>query len=165
MKRFPAVHSMSPASPVWFLTGIVLFFALKRSSTAEATKPVVAIAIRQIDFQEAAKASYTQNIKPLLEEHCSECHSGDEHKGGFDASSVPNLVKGGKKASPAIIPGKPDESAVVQYLRGQREPQMPKGNQKLSADELHLIRSWIAAGRRMTPQHRWQAVMEMALVP
>ncbi|WP_160164474.1 PSD1 and planctomycete cytochrome C domain-containing protein [Pedosphaera parvula] len=112
-----------------------------------AEKPkVVEIPVRAIDAKEAAKVSYTRDIKPILDASCSECHSSDEQKGQFDASTVASLIKGGKKAHPAIIPGKPDESAMVQYLRGQKEPQMPKGNSKLSADELHLIREWIAAG-------------------
>jgi mono/diheme cytochrome c family protein len=141
------MHSISPAFPVWLMAGVTLF-GLTPGSAAEPSKPVVQIAIRQLDAEEAGKVSYIRDIKPLLEEHCSECHSSDEQKGGFDTSTVHNLLKGGKKASPAIVPGKPDESALVQYLRGQREPQMPKGNQKLTADELHLIRSWIAAGAK-----------------
>ena len=57
-------------------------------------------------------------------------------------------MKGGKKAGPAIVPGKPDESPLVQYLRGLRKPQMPKGNPALSEEEVHLIRQWIFAGAR-----------------
>jgi mono/diheme cytochrome c family protein len=114
-----------------------------------ADKPkVVEIKVRAIDAKEAAKVSYARDIKPILDANCSECHEGDELKGEYDASSVASLIKGGKKAHPAIIPGKPDESALVQYLRGQKEPQMPKGNSKLSEDELHLIRLWITAGAK-----------------
>lgn len=107
---------------------------------------VVEIKVRPVDAKAAAMVSYTRDVKPLLESYCSECHSSDEMKGGLDASTVASLIKGGKKARPAIIPGKPDASPLVEYLRGQREPQMPKGKLKLSEDELHLIRSWIAAG-------------------
>src|ERR1035438_2404768 len=66
----------------------------------------------------------------------------------LDASSVPSRMKGGKKAGPAIVPGKPDESPLVQFLRGLREPQMPKGNPALSEDEVHLVRLWILAGAK-----------------
>src|SRR5205085_10538036 len=44
------------------------------------------------------------------------------------------------------VPGKPDESPLVAYVRGLRTPQMPKGNPPLSEQELHLIRLWILAG-------------------
>ncbi|MDB6121795.1 MAG: hypothetical protein JWQ71_788 [Pedosphaera sp.] len=126
---------------------IMLLYAGALAFGAEKPK-VVEIKIRAIDAKEAAKVSYTRDIKPIMDANCSECHGGDDLKGQFDASSVANLIKGGKKAHPAIIPGKPDESALVQYLRGQKEPQMPKGNSKLSEDELHLVRLWITAGAK-----------------
>ena len=47
-----------------------------------------------------------------------------------------------------IVPGKPDASLLVQYLRGLKKPQMPAGGAPLSVDELHLIREWIAAARK-----------------
>lgn len=105
------------------------------------------IPIKPIDLKEAAKVSYSRDIKPLLANDCEECHSPDEHKSGFVVSSVADLLKHGKKAGPGVIPGKPDDSAIVKYIRGLADgPQMPKGETPLSEDELHLIRSWIAAG-------------------
>ena len=52
----------------------------------------------------------------------------------------------GKKEGPGVIPGNPDESSIVQYIRGEKNPRMPKKEPPLSEDELHLFRSWIAAG-------------------
>ena len=115
---------------------------------APATHPGVEIAVRKIEPASAAQVSYVRQIKPILTDNCLDCHSAEEHKGGLDASSVPTLMKGGKKAGPAIVPGKPDESPVVQFLRGLREPQMPKGNPALSEEDLHLIRQWIFAGAK-----------------
>jgi mono/diheme cytochrome c family protein len=127
----------------------VLFLATTgvRSANA-ATHPRVEIAARQIEPASAAQVSYVRQIKPILTDNCLDCHSAEEHKGGLDASSVATLLTGGKKAGPAIVPGKPDESAVVQFVRGLREPQMPKGNPPLSEENLHLIRLWILAGAK-----------------
>src|SRR5665213_1363154 len=120
--------------------------ALVFSARAE-PKEKVEIKIRSIDPKEAAKVSYTRDIKPILVNDCVECHSTEDHKSNFDVTSVESLKKKGKKAGPGVIPGKPDESAVVQYIRGLADaPQMPKGELILSEQELHLIRSWIAAG-------------------
>ena len=113
-----------------------------------ATHPLVEIAVRQIEPATAAQVSYARQIKPILRDNCLDCHSAEEHKGGLDASSVATLFRGGKKAGPAIVPGKPDESPVVQFVRGLREPQMPKGNPPLSEEDLHLIREWIFAGAK-----------------
>src|ERR1041385_2832347 len=127
---------------------LAVFAALTGIAQDQKKRPVTEINIRKLDSSEAAKVSYVRQIKPLLAETCDECHSSDEHKGGFEITSVATLIKGGKKASPAIIPGKPDESPFVQYLRGQREPQMPKGNPAITEDELHLVRLWILAGAK-----------------
>lgn len=117
-------------------------------SAEVATQPRVEIGVRHIEPGLAAQVSYVWQIKPILEQSCLDCHSAEEHKSGLDASSVSTLMKGGKKAGPAIVPGKPDESALVQFVRGLREPQMPKGNPPLSEEDLHLIRQWIFAGAK-----------------
>jgi mono/diheme cytochrome c family protein len=113
-----------------------------------AAPPTDGIKIREIDPASASQVSYARQIKPLLDNNCSDCHSADEHKSDLDASSVAALLKGGKKAGPAIVRGKPDESPLVQFVRGLRRPQMPKGNPPLSEDEVHLLREWIFAGAK-----------------
>ncbi len=127
---------------------LCLMVAFGLSAQDQKKHPITEIKIRNLDPTEAAKVSYARQIKSILSDNCDECHSAEDHKGGFVITSVTTLIKGGKKASPAIIPGKPDESPLVQYLRGQREPQMPKGNPALSEDDLHLVRMWIFAGAK-----------------
>jgi mono/diheme cytochrome c family protein len=127
------------AAGVWALSGFPVRAAEARSRTD--------INIRPIDLKEAAKVSYTRDIKPIMAGSCDECHGADDHKSNFDVSSAATLLKHGKKAGPGVIPGKPDESAIVRYIRGLADgPQMPKGEPPLSEQDLHLIRSWIAAG-------------------
>lgn len=125
----------------------VLFGVLDGVQAAEKKKPVE-IKIRPIDAKEAAKVSFTRDIKPILVNTCTECHSAEDRKSNFEVTSVETLKQKGKKAGPGVVPGKPDESAIVEYIRGIREPQMPKGSPALSVEELHLIRSWIAAGAK-----------------
>ena len=128
---------------------VSLLIAALGAHSAETNKQkVVEIKVRELDPAEAAKVSYTRQIKPILVDNCLECHSPKDHKGGLDATTVASLIQGGKKAAPALIPGKPDQSAVVEYIRGVREPQMPKGSPALSEDELHLVRLWILAGAK-----------------
>src|SRR5262245_11608433 len=84
-----------------------------------AEQKIVEIKIRDLDPGEAAKVSYARQIKPILENNCAECHSAEERKSQFDVSAVSTLLQKGKKAGPGVVPGKPDESAIVQYIRGQ----------------------------------------------
>ena len=127
--------------------GLVLLAAHANAAQPPRRAPV-GIPIRTISPAEATKVSYARQVKPLLTDNCLECHSTEDHKGGLDITTVENLLKGGKKAGPSIVAGEPDQSPLVEYVRGLREPQMPKGNQPLTADELHLIRLWISAGAK-----------------
>src|SRR5262245_9138204 len=69
-----------------------------------------ALAIEPIDF--AAK------IAPLFEEHCVDCHAGDDAEGEFSLESYEALLKGGK-AGKAIAPGNAQDSLLVKFLEGR----------------------------------------------
>ncbi|MBX7257276.1 MAG: hypothetical protein K1Y02_13010 [Candidatus Hydrogenedentes bacterium] len=127
----PATPEVAPESPVG-----------TESPSAEALIP----AIRDYAPEEAKLVSYKKDVAPIFELHCVECHNPDKSKGDFDVTTVSTLLLPGKKAGPGVVPGKPDESSVVEYIRGAKRPQMPKGEAPISEQELHIIRMWIAAG-------------------
>jgi hypothetical protein len=104
------------------------------------------VPIRSIDMAAAQAISFTRDVKPLIEKHCLDCHDSDKPKGNYNMTLVSTLVLAGKKAGPGVVPGKPDESAIIKYTRGQLKPQMPKGEDPLTEDEVHTFRLWIAGG-------------------
>jgi hypothetical protein len=118
------------------------------TSLALGQQKVVELKTREIDPAQAAKISWSRDIQPLLQSKCSECHSSDERKDEFEITSVETLRTKGRKDGPGVLPGNPDESAIIQRIRGRTKPQMPKDRTPLSEDELHLLRSWIAAGAK-----------------
>ncbi len=103
-------------------------------------------AIRPIVMAEAQAVSYLLDVAPIMEAHCNECHYEGEAEGDLVLTSVPDMIAGGQKAGASIIPGDPDSSPLIQYIRGMLKPQMPKRKPPLSDDELHVLRSWIQAG-------------------
>lgn len=109
---------------------------------------VTPISVREIDPQAAKSVSYFKDVRPVLERHCVECHSSDERKAEFEVSSVETLLTKGRRFGPGVVPFRPDESAVVQRIKGDIAPQMPKDGKPLTEDELHVIRQWIAAGAK-----------------
>lgn len=134
------MRTATTALAVLFALGVISFAAEKKKTE---------IKIRPIDPSAAARVSFTRDIKPILINACTECHSVEDRKSNFEVTSVETLKQKGKKAGDGIVPGKPDESSVVIYIRGLADgPQMPKGAPTLSEDELHLIREWIAAGAK-----------------
>lgn len=115
------------------------------TSTTEAPAPDL-VPIRPIDLAEAKQVSYVRDIVPIMEEYCIDCHENPEADGNYDVTTVANLLAAGDKAGPGVIPGDPDKSSIVRYIRGELQPRMPKKKKPLDEATLHTIRLWIAAG-------------------
>jgi len=127
---------------------LIAIFLCIFTALADGQQKPVEIKVRPIDPAEAAKVSWMKDIQPLLQARCSECHSSDERKNEFEITSVETLRTKGRKDGPGVLPGRPDESAIILRTRGLTKPQMPKDRPVLSEDELHLLRMWIAGGAK-----------------
>ena len=96
----------------------------------------------------AATAFFDKEIGPLLERRCFKCHSHEsgKAKGGLVLDSRTGWEKGGE-SGPAIVPGKPEESLLVQAVRYHDEDlQMPPKKKRLPDREIALLEKWVAIG-------------------
>ena len=59
---------------------------------------------------------FENEVRPLLVKRCYECHSADEASGELQLDSLAAMLQGGE-SGPAIVPGKPDESLLVEAIR------------------------------------------------
>jgi hypothetical protein len=61
---------------------------------------------------------FERKIRPVLVKECYSCHSSQAKriKGGLRLDSRGGLLKGGD-SGPALVPGKPDESRLLNALR------------------------------------------------
>lgn len=101
-------------------------------------------AIAQEESQSEKQVSYYRSVRPILQRQCSGCHFPGKLEGKLSVLGVAELLNGGE-AGAAIVPGKPDESVLVQYISGD-DPEMPLNGEPLSADNIDTIRTWIAQG-------------------
>jgi WD40 repeat protein len=98
-----------------------------------------------------AAAPEFSHIAPLLSEHCLDCHGSHDPEANFVMETFETLMKGGESGA-AIVPGKSEESLLVQMIEGRFEKNgkkkiMPPGKRpKLTADQIASIRAWIDAG-------------------
>jgi uncharacterized membrane protein len=116
------------------------------------------VPILDIDMASAEQISFTNDVKPLINTYCIDCHEGSEPDGAYDMSTYEGLLKAGEKAGPGVIPGDPDNSSLVQYVRGEFQPRMPKREPPLPVEELHVFRMWIAAGAKNDSPEQMQEV-------
>ncbi len=104
------------------------------------------IPIYPIDPAAAAQVSWKHDVVPILDEACKECHMDGKIEAKLLMTTVQGLLIGGEKYGPSIIPGKPDESTAIKYVRGELLPQMPKDEFPLTKEQVHTLRLWISAG-------------------
>ena len=76
---------------------------------------------------------FEKKIRPVLVEHCYDCHSADAKKvkGGLLLDTREGSLKGGDNG-PALVPGNPDKSLLIKAVRyTDPDLQMPPKNKKL----------------------------------
>jgi hypothetical protein len=90
---------------------------------------------------------FEKNIRPVLVNKCYECHSleAKKLKGGLLVDSRDGLRKGGD-SGPAIVPGKPAESLLIQAIRHQDADLAMPPKEKLPDSVVADFERWIAMG-------------------
>ena len=68
------------------------------------------------DTRRAALVFFEKEVRPILVKRCYDCHSGTKQKGGLRVDDIGYLKTGGD-TGPALIPGKPEESALIEAVR------------------------------------------------
>lgn len=87
---------------------------------------------------------FEKKVRPVLVEHCIECHSGDERESELRVDSLTALLIGGERG-PAIVPGKPNEGTFIPAIRHDDTLQMPL-NKKLPQAVIADLTQWIQEG-------------------
>jgi Protein of unknown function (DUF1553)/Protein of unknown function (DUF1549)/Planctomycete cytochrome C len=90
---------------------------------------------------------FEKRIRPILAEHCFECHSAKTNplKGGLRLDSRDGLLAGGDSGA-AVIPGEPDKSRLVIGVGYESEElQMPPAG-KLAAEKVADLKEWVRRG-------------------
>jgi cytochrome c553 len=96
----------------------------------------------------ADEAFFEAKIRPLLVEKCYKCHShdADKVKGGLMLDTKEGWMAGGD-TGPAIDPGKPDDSLLIQAVRyTDADLKMPPKGDRLSDQQVADLTEWIRRG-------------------
>jgi Protein of unknown function (DUF1549)/Protein of unknown function (DUF1553)/Planctomycete cytochrome C len=93
----------------------------------------------------AQAPDFEARVRPILAANCYDCHT-EEHMGGLRLDSREALLKGGNSGQPAVVPGDPDKSLLIQAVRQTSEKlKMPKGG-RLRPDEIDTLVEWVKTG-------------------
>ncbi len=99
---------------------------------------------------------FARDIRPIFEKHCLACHGPEKEKSRLRVDRRAVLIRGGDSGLPAIVPGNPAKSRLLELVKGSQTgevmPPEDSGREPLSAAEIALLEKWIAAGAQWPGQ-------------
>jgi uncharacterized membrane protein len=102
------------------------------ATEAPATQPAVS----------GATVSFANDILPLIESRCINCHGGDRTEEGLVLRTHADILAGSDNG-PVITPGDATNSLLVELVTTQK---MPKRGPKLTPPQVQLITDWVNQG-------------------
>jgi hypothetical protein len=92
--------------------------------------------------REAAETLFELKVRPVLTGTCFKCHGGKKTSGGLRVDSREALLKGGDNG-PAIVPGDPQGSLLVQAIRHEHDAIKMPPDKRLRDDVVADFAAWI----------------------
>ena len=93
---------------------------------------------------------FTLKVLPLLKSKCFACHGEDPKKikGDLNMLTREGLLKGGENSDKVLVPGDAKASDMfVAVTWSNKDLEMPpKENDRLTKEQIELVRAWISAG-------------------
>ncbi|GMU91684.1 MAG: hypothetical protein AMXMBFR4_07420 [Candidatus Hydrogenedentota bacterium] len=95
---------------------------------------------------EAKQLAFANDVLPILEARCKNCHLGNNRKGGFNMSTRDGALAHGEDG-PRIVPGDGASSELIKRVSGAPGfDVMPPRGARLSAEEIATLKTWIDQG-------------------
>ena len=103
-----------------------------------------------VSTRSAERIAFNKSIRPILSEHCLECHGPDanQRKAGLrlDLRQTAVAIREGEAA---IVPGDADKSAVIHRILSTDPDSVmppPESKKELTTEEIKTLKQWIREG-------------------
>jgi len=96
----------------------------------------------------SVKVDYNRDVRPILADHCFQCHGPDAGKRKADLRFDIDTTKQ-QRERPVFVPGKPEESELIRRLTAEdAQDRMPpaKFARPLSTKQIETLKEWVKQG-------------------
>ena len=126
------------------------FAAILYGTTLGALVPAASTLAADLPPPAQRPVDFLTDIRPVLEAACFDCHDADKQKSQLRLDEVAGILKGGDSGEPVFVKGKSAESSIIKHVTSTNPKEMmpPKGD-RLTAEQIGLLRAWIDAGAKM----------------
>ncbi len=140
------MNSQSWGERPWLRPAVVTFLAATFLGAFGCSVGIAAVAAQGADA--AKNEFFEKSVRPLLEEHCVECHSAakGKTKGGLALDNAAAMRKGGD-TGPVIVAGNAAKSLLMKAVSyTDPELKMPPENRRLTVEQIAVLEHWINSG-------------------
>jgi len=96
---------------------------------------------------------FEKSVRPLLVESCYSCHGPKIQQAGLRLDSLAAMLKGSDGGKPALKPGDPEHSPLIQAVRHTGAVKMPPSG-KLAPEKIAALEQWVRMGAPWPEQRR-----------
>ena len=95
------------------------------------------------------EVDFDQQIKPILDSRCADCHGLTDREGGLRFTSRHDAMVELDSGGIAIVPGDPKSGSLISRITSRDEAEMmPPEGERLTPEEIALIVQWIKEGAK-----------------
>src|SRR4051794_31655115 len=129
-----------PMKP-WQITVLILMMVAAAPAPTPTAAPGGAPSQEGVEF-------FEKKIRPLLVENCFRCHSASSEKlkGSLKLDSREAALRGGESGKPAIAPGEPEKSLLIEAVRWSNGDLLMPPKKQLSDQQIADLITWVKMG-------------------
>ncbi len=99
--------------------------------------------------------SFSKEVAPILLDNCLACHGAKKAEGGYRVDNYDELLAPGDSGETPVVPGEGETSELLRRIVSEDESErMPAESEPLTAEQIALVKNWIAGGAKFDGQSR-----------
>ena len=122
----------------------MLIRGLVRGGILLAVTAAMAVDARADGDDAPALAAFENEVRPLLVARCVKCHGPKKQESGLRLDGRDAVLRGGE-SGPAVVPGKPGASLLIEAIKRLGDLQMPP-DAPLKGEQIAALTRWVANG-------------------